>query len=618
MHPNELLSQLVAYRTYSARVEHLERRESIEETINRNMNMHLDRFPKLSKDITKAYNKVHGLEVMPSMRSMQYAGSPVVKNNSRIYNCSAANIDDVRVFGEALYLLLAGVGFGYSVQKRHVNKLPKVRDPKKEGIFFVHDSIEGWAQALDALMDAYLLGRIRPIFNFSNISPKGTYLATAGARAPGADPLKKLLDSIERVLKSAVGRKLRSIEVHDIMCYAADGVVSGGIRRAALIALFDQDDEDMLHAKSGEWWVNNPQRARANNSAILIRNSTTKSQFDKVFSITQASGSGEPGFSWTDDPDMLFNPCHEVALESAQFCNLTTVSQTGIKNKKDFLNRIYAATLLGTLQASYTDFGYLRPEWKNTTENGSLIGVSFTGIADAAGLVTSDWLQEGASLVKEINAKYAAKIGINPAHRTTTIKPEGSASCVLGSSSGIHDRHSKHYLRRFRINKGETLDNYLRHVIPSLVEDDLFSATMSVVTIPQASPEGSITRHDTTALDLLERVYAYNTNWVHPGHREGANKNNVSATVSVREHEWEAVRESMWANRNKYSGISLLPFDGGTYAQAPFEDCDEATYNHYANLVQNIDLMQVKEPKEEHNVAETVACAGGVCEVTSL
>jgi ribonucleoside-triphosphate reductase (thioredoxin) len=512
-----------------------------------------------------------------------------------------------------MFLLLSGVGFGFSVQKQHIDQLPKIQQPKEEGTFVIHDSIQGWAQSIDTLMEAYFYGRIRPQFDFSKIRPKGSYLVTTGAKAPGPEPLKKSLELVENKLKVAINRKLKPIEVHDIICIISDAVLAGGIRRAALISLFDRDDTDMLKAKHGEWWNFAPWRARANNSAVLPRNNVTKEEFTYIFKMCQESGSGEPGFSWTSNTDWGFNPCHEIALNPNQFCNLTTINQTGITSEKDFLNRIYAAALIGTLQASYTDFSYLRPTWRETTEREALLGVSFTGIADGRNMVNAELLRKGASLVLEVNEKYAKKIGINPAARTTAIKPEGTSSCVLGSSSGIHARHSEFYIRRIRMNKDDALAVYLKSVIPELVEDDVTSSSGVVVSIPQESPEGSILRENETAITLLNRALYYNRNWINPGHRYGDNKHNVSVTISVKDNEWTELKDSMWENRNLYSGISLLPFDGGNYKQAPFEECNKETYDNMSKLVKEIDLKHVKEEQDNTNRIEQLACVGGVC-----
>ena len=934
LHPNQLLSEIVSFRTYAKFIQHLGRRESLQETINRCMNMHLDKYPKLSKDIVKAFQKVHELKVMPSMRALQFSGEAILKNNARQYNCSFLNIDSERTFGEALFLLLSGVGVGVSVQKRHISKLPRITLPREEGYFVVQDSIMGWAQAVDVLFDAYMLGRVRPQYDFGNIRPKGSYLITTGAKAPGPEPLKKMLGLVEDKLKVALGRQLTSLEVHDIICIISDAVLAGGIRRAALISLFDRDDRDMLTCKHGDWWNTAPWRARANNSAVLPRDEVTKEEFDYIFDMCRKSGSGEPGFSWTSNVDMGFNPCvtgdttiltkdgyeeiqnlvdqdveiwngyewsnvipritgkdqevitisfsdgrsltctkyhkfhistgyqgssmvveakdlepgmklikhsfpildskkqlenaytqgfvsaegqelsrtlyvyepkvmclerisgkkivkkedthkryrvvlqstplsktfipidysiqskvewlsglfdgdgtelkegglqlvsvdrtflrglqdllstlgvqskvsvsmpaserllpnhkggmsyynckeayricigavqmqelknlglncarlpfdkapqrdasqfvrvvdivnsgvvdtvycftepkrnlgvfngvvtgqcHEIALQSNQFCNLSTVNQTGITSEKDFLNRVYAAALISTLQASYTDFPYLRNSWQQTTEAEALLGVSFTGIADSNGVVTPELLAKASKLVLEVNEKYARKLGINLAARTTAIKPEGTSSCVLGSSSGIHARHAPYYIRRIRMNKDDALAVYLKSVIPDLVEDDVFSSTGVVVSIPQESPAGAIVRHEETALTLLDRALLYNNQWVKGGHRTGDNMHNVSVTISVKDNEWDDLREAMWANKLDYSGISLLPFDGGTYVQAPFEDCSKEKYEEMSKLVREIDLKLVKEDQDYTNRVEQLACVGGNCEVT--
>lgn len=612
---NKLLSDIVAFRTYAKHLPHLGRRENLEETINRNMSMHLDRFPKLSRDIIKSYQKIHELKVMPSMRALQFSGEAILRNHARQYNCSYMPMNDVRCFGEALFLLLSGVGVGFSVQKIHTNALPKIVKPREEGFFVVHDSIIGWAQAVDMLIEAYMLGRIRPQFDFGNIRPKGSYLVTTGAKAPGPEPLKKMLELLETKLKAALGRKLSPLEVHDIVCIISDSVLSGGIRRSALISLFDKDDREMLTCKHGEWWNTAPWRARANNSAVLIRNETTREEFDAVFQATRDSGAGEPGFSWSNNSNWGFNPCHEIALNPNQFCNLSTINQTGITSEKDFLNRVYAATMIGTLQASYTDFPYLRSVWKETTEREALLGVSFTGIADAASGIDADMLAKGAALALEVNEKYARKLGINPAARVTTIKPEGSSSCVLGSSSGVHSRHAEYYIRRIRMNKDDALAVYLKNAIPDLVEDDLFSSTGVVVSIPQASPTGSIVRSEETAESLFKRAMFYNKHWVHNGYRSGDNQHNVSATISVKDNEWETIQDLMWKHRKDYSGISLLPYDGGNYKQAPFEDCSKATYEEMSALVKEVDLRAIKEDEDNTVRIEQVACAGGVCEI---
>jgi ribonucleotide reductase alpha subunit len=928
---NKILSDITAFTKYAKYLPHLGRRETLAETINRCMSMHLDKFSHLSYDITKAFQRVHDLRVMPSMRSLQFAGEAVLKNPARQYNCSYTPINDTKTFSEVLFLLLSGVGVGFSVQRDHVNQLPKITMPKEQGLYVVQDSIVGWAEALNTLMEAYFFGKIKPEYDFSQVRPKGSYLVTTGAKAPGPEPLKYMLKTVEGKLLEAMGRRLKPIEVHDIVCIISDCVLSGGIRRAALISVFDRDDMEMLKAKHGEWWVKHPYRARSNNSAVLPYDKVTKEEFFEIFKICQDSNSGEPGFSWTNNTDWSFNPCvsgnteiltrngyeridsvvdtevevwngfewskvtpkvtgtnqemltitfnngislectkyhkfhiatnytggvkiieakdlepgmklikhefpiiehgkvlenaytqgfvsaegmdnykfcwvyepkkmcierlkenasriseesfgrvsvhfkaallpknfvpfeynlkskldwlsglfdgdgcelkegglqltsidkqfllnvqkllstvgvsskvvagmkaglrslpdgkgehkdfncqeayrilvgsvqmqnlkklglscerlkfdkspqrdasqfvsvvdvvdsgvaekvycfnepknhtgifggvitgqcHEIALNPNQFCNLSTINQSNIKDKRDFMNRVHSATLIGTLQAAYTDFHYLRPIWREQTEREALLGVSFTGIADGTGIVTNEWLKEGAEFAKEINLKYAKKLGINPAARITTTKPEGTSSCILGSSSGVHARHAPYYIRRIRMNKDDALAVYLRAMLPDLVEDDKFSSTGVVVSIPQESPKNSVIRNDETAFTLFQRTLDYNTHWVRNGHRYGDNHHNVSATISVRPNEWDTLKEQMWENRYSYHGISLLPYDNGTYVQAPFEECTEEKYNEMMTLVKEVDLTQVREEEDKTTRAEELACVGGVC-----
>lgn len=613
---NKLLSDVVAFRTYAKYIPHLQRRETLQETTNRTMNMHLERFPKLSGEITKSFSLVHELKIMPSMRSMQFSGEAVSSNNSRSYNCSFVNLTYERAFSEILFLLLSGTGVGFSVQKRHVSKLPTIRKPKEEGYFRVHDSIEGWAQSLHVLLDAYFNGAIRPDYDFSSIRPKGSYLVTTGAKAPGHEPLRHMLTQVDKNLANAIGRKLKPIEVHDIVCLIADCVLAGGIRRAALISLFDKDEEEMLKCKSGSWWEKYPYRARANNSVVLHRDDTTKEEFDHVLRMCEESKAGEPGIFWTNDYDQGTNPCAEISLNSNQFCNLTSINQTGVTTEKEFFKRIRAAAVIGTLQASYTNFPYLSEIWRQTTEREALLGVSFTGVADSMGFVTPELLREGAKLVIQTNEEIAKKIGINLAARTTCLKPEGTVSTIVGSSSGVHDRHAKYYIRRIRMNESDPLAKYLKIVIPDLVEKDIFSETGVVVSIPQESPKGSVTREQSSALSMLERANLYNLNWIKSGHRSGVNRHNCSVTISVRDDEWDSLREAMWETRENYTGVALLPYDGGSYQQAPFEDIDEAKFKEMEKLVKHIDLTQVREIEDFTNRGEIVACAGGVCEVS--
>ena len=612
---NKLLSDIVTFRTYAKYLPHFLRREAFEETINRSMHMDLDKFPKLSKEIINAYSYVHDLKVMPSMRKIQFAGEAVLSNNVRQYNCSFTNITKINKFSEILFLLLSGAGVGYSVQSRHISQLPVVKNPREEYYYRVHDSIEGWASALDVLIKAYFNRQLKPQYDFSAVRPKGSYLVTTGAKAPGPEPLRHMLNEIDKKLRDAVGRRLTDIEVHDIICIISDCVLAGGIRRAALISLFDKTSQAMLNCKSGSWWEKYPYRARANNSAVLHRLETTYDEFMAVFEACRKSGAGEPGIFWTNDYDMGTNPCVEIGLLDDEFCNLTTNNLTGITNEKELYRRVKAATTLGTLQAAYTDYPFLSDSWKKNSEEEALIGVSFTGVADNIDFMTPEMLRSSAKLVLETNEIIARKIGINIANRTTCLKPEGNSSAVLGSSSGLHDRHSKYYIRRVRMNEDDAIAKFLMEQMPELMEKEKFSKNGMVVSIPIESPSTSRFRDQTTAKELFMRALNFNVNWVSEGHRKGANKHNVSVTISVKDDEWTELGELMWSHRESYGGISLLPYDGGTYVQAPFEEIDEAKFKEMSKLVKEVDLRQVIEMDDYTERSELIACSGGACEL---
>jgi ribonucleoside-diphosphate reductase alpha chain len=439
-------------------------------------------------------------------------------------------------------------------------------------------------------------------------------LVTSGGKAPGPDPLRICIEHVRSILNNAIGRKLTSIEVHDICCFIADAVLAGGIRRAAMICGFDHDDYDMLSCKSGPWWELNPQRGRANNSVVLKRGEITEAQFKHIWELVERSGAGEPGFFWTNDYDVFTNPCCEISLNPNQFCNLTEVNVSDVVSQEDLNKRVAAASLIGTLQAAYTDFHYLRNVWKETTEREALIGVGMTGIGSGAILPFN--LEEAAEIVKKTNEVYAKKLGINPAARTTTIKPSGTSSCVVGSASGIHAWHNDFYVRRIRLGKNEALYHYLIENLPELVEDCMFKPHIeAVLSIPQKAPKNAILRTE-SAMDLLERVKRFNLEWVRRGFREGKNHHNVSCTISLKTEDWGPVGECMWENRESYTGISVLPYDGGTYVQAPFEDITEEKFNEMNSYICNIDLTKVIEIDDNTNLSDQAACAGGACEVT--
>jgi len=550
------------------------------------------------------------------MRSLQFGGKPIEISPNRIYNCAYLPIDDYRAFGEAMFLLLGGTGVGYSVQKHHVEKLPEIRKPNQNRTrrFLIADSIEGWADAVKSLVKSYFTAGSKLKFDFSDIRPKGARLITSGGKAPGPQPLKECLIKVQGILDAKEdGDKLQPIEVHDMVCHIADAVLAGGIRRAALISLFSADDEEMISCKSGSWWETNPQRGRANNSAALMRHKLTKEFFMDLWKRVELSGAGEPGIYLTNDKDWGTNPCCEIALRPFQFCNLCEVNASDIESQEDLEARVKAAAFIGTLQAGYTEFHYLRPIWQRTTEKDALIGVSMTGIG--SGTVLGYDMKAAARVVKAENARVAELLGINRSARTTTVKPAGTTSLALGTSSGIHAWHNDYYIRRIRVGKNEAIYTYLSINHPELVEDEYFRPhDTAVISIPQKAPEGAIMRTE-SPFQLLDRIKKVHLEWVKPGHRTGNNTHNVSATVSLKEDEWELAGEWMWENREHYNGLSVLPYDGGTYTQAPFEDCTEETYNEMLKSLTNVDLTQVIELDDNTDLSGELACAGGACEI---
>jgi ribonucleoside-diphosphate reductase alpha chain len=592
----------------------LNRRETWGELVTRNKEMHQNKFPQLKNEIEEAYKLVYDKKVLPSMRSLQFAGKPIELNNARIFNCSFLPLDDWRAFSEIMFLLLSGCGVGYSVQTHHIEQLPEIKVPTKHKRYLVGDSIEGWADAVRMLCKAYFTGAPLPLFDFRDIRPKGAQLITVGGKAPGPEPLKECLFNLQKVFeRKQNGDRISSVEAHDMACHIADAVLSGGIRRAALISLFNLDDEDMLTCKFGNWWEENPQRGRANNSAVVMRHKIDEEEFFKLWKKIELSGSGEPGIYFSNDKDWGTNPCCEIALRPFQFCNLCEVNVSNVESQEDLNERVRVGAFIGTLQAAYTDFHYLRDIWRKTTEKDALLGVGMTGIGSGAILAYD--LKKAADLAKEENARVADIIGVNKAARVTTVKPSGTSSLVLGTASGIHAWHNDYYIRRIRVGKNEAIYTHLSIHHPELVEDDFFKPTIqAVISVPQKAPEGSILRTE-NVIDMLERVKRFNVQWVKKGHRKGANTNNVSATVSINEGEWEAVGKWMWENKETFNGLSVLPYFGGTYTQAPFEDITEEKFNEMAQHLHNIDLSKVVEFSDETALMDQAACAGGACEI---
>lgn len=659
------LSDITVFNKYAKFLPEVSRRENYNEIADRNKKMHQLKYPQLAERIENIYrDHVHTKKTLPSMRSMQFGGRPILLAENRIYNCAYAPVELTKFFSELMFLLLGGTGMGYSVQRRHVNQLHKVKTPESdlEYKFQIQDSIIGWADAIKVVLKAFLKGGTLPVFDYRDIREKGTDLVTTGGKAPGPEPLRKCINTIIPILRQAIGRKLTPLECHDISCIIADSVRAGGIRRAAMIALFDRDDEEMLTCKSlvdvQEWWSEetdevasnvkvfwvdrygiegqaqlenfqwrellatdklpwylvHPYRARANNSAVLPRGKVSEEEFRALLKVVEASGCGEPGIYWTNNEDWGTNPCCEIGLRPYQMCNLTTINVSAIKDQEDFNLAAGAAAFLGTLQAGYTDFHYLNPKWKLACEKEALLGVSMTGIA--SGNIDNLNAEEAAQYAKDVNEQLAAELGINSAARVTAVKPEGTSSLVLGTSSGIHAWHGEYYIRRIRAGKDEALAQYLMQVVPELVEEDVTDPNQVVLSFPQKAPEGAVLRHE-SMMELLDRVRNISESWVRAGHRSGDNCHNVSCTISVKDDEWASLTDWMWNHRDVYNGISVMPFFGSTaYPQMPFEDISKEQYEAMLPLLERIDISHVKEADGSAiDLAAEAACAGGVCEI---
>jgi len=616
---SKILSDITVFMKYSKYRKDLGRRETWEELVTRNKEMHIKKFPYMKEEIEEAYKFVYDKKILPSMRSLQFGGKPIEISPNRVYNCGYLPVDDHRAFSEILFLLLGGTGIGFSVQKHHVEKLPEIRKPRenRKRRFLIGDSIEGWADSIKVLMRSYFEGTSTIDFDFSDIRAKGAALVTSGGKAPGPEPLKICIRQVKSILnEKEEGTQLEPIEVHDIVCHIADAVLAGGIRRAALISLFSADDEEMIACKAGNWWETNPQRARANNSASIVRHKIEKDFFFDLAERIEHSDSGEPAVYLTNDKEMGTNPCCEIALRAFQFCNLCEINVSNIESQEDLNARAKAAAFIGTLQATYTEFHYLRAIWQRTTEKEALIGVGLTGIG--SGIAQTMDLKQVSKVVIAENKRIAPLFGINEAARTTTIKPSGTSSLVLGCSSGIHAWHSEYYLRRIRVGKNEDIYHYLSINHPELVEDEYFRPhDTAVISVPQRAPKNAILRTE-SSLDLMNRVKWFYTNWIKPGHRRGSNTHNISATISVKEDEWQDVKEWMWENRNYYNGLSVLPFSGGSYKQAPFEDCDVFTYNRLMSSLTEVDLTLIQEGEDNTNLSGEVACVAGACSVSEF
>lgn len=611
------LSDITVFNKYAKFLNDLNRRELFTEITGRNKAMHVTKYPHMEKEIDLIYeNYVDRKKVLPSMRSLQFGGRPILLNEARIFNCAYAPAESPKFFSELMFLLLGGTGMGYSVQKRHVKKLPMVKLPESdlEYKFQVQDSIVGWSDAVKVVAKAFFDAGTLPKFCYKDIRNKGSELVTTGGQAPGPDPLEACINQLVKLFRNAVGRKLRPIEVHDMACIIADAVLAGGIRRAAMISLFDRDDEEMLTSKAGEWYIEHPYRARSNNSAVLPRGEVSEEEFAALMKRVEESGCGEPGVYWTNNKDWGTNPCCEIALRPYQMCNLTEINAGAFTTQVEFNEAAKAAAFIGTLQAGYTDFHYLNPKWKIACEKDALLGVSMTGIA--SGNAERLDMTEAVGYAVAENERVAKLIGIRKAARITCVKPAGTTSLVLGTASGIHAWHAPFYIRRMRAGKDEALAQYMMKVAPGLVEQDVNVPHQVVLSFPQKAPEGATVRSE-SMMSLLERVKNVSNKWVAPGHRNGVNQHNVSCTISVKDGEWGPLTQWMWENRDIYNGISVLPYFGAeAYPQLPFEDISEEQYNEMLPMLEGIDISQVFEDNGSGvDLKAEAACSGGACEI---
>lgn len=589
---------------YARWLEDKNRRETWKEAVDRVRDMMHTMYAdkNISESIDWAYDMMYKKKVLGSQRALQFGGEPILKRHAKIYNCTSSYCDRLRFFQECFWLLLCGSGTGFSVQKHHVAKLPALSHetkPEQGRKYVIEDSIEGWADALGVLLSSYFVkpseDRFKEykdqyvVFDYSNIRSKGSSLSSGVGKAPGFEPLQNGLEKIRALLDRCIAngqKKLRPIDAYDIIMHSSDAVLSGGVRRSASLALFSADDEEMAKAKTGNWYMENPQRARSNNSALLLKDDTTFEEFKTLMESVKEFG--EPGFIWSDSTEMTFNPCVEVGMwpvdeESGksgwQGCNLSTINCSSVADEDDFYERCKAAAIIGTLQAGFTKLDYLGEISQKIFEREALLGVSLTGIMEKHDLVlTEKVLKQGAKIAVETNKEISKKIGINQAARVTCLKPEGTSSSMLGTSSGIHPHHAKRYIRHVQANILEAPYQHFKKVNPQACERSSWSAnnTDEVIKFPVEVPDGAKLKNQLPAVEMLSIVKDTQKNWVYSGKNRSLCtqeylSHNVSNTVTVKPDEWDDVTKYIYDNRKYFAGISLIPQSGDKdYPQAPF------------------------------------------------
>jgi ribonucleoside-diphosphate reductase alpha chain len=619
--------EYIAASRYARFIDDKGRREQWSETVWRYVDYVFSRTPAI-KDNTelkdRIYKAIYDMKVMPSMRAMMTAGRSADRDNTCIYNCSYLPVDDPKSFDEAMFILLCGTGVGFSVESKYTSQLPDVPEQlfESEHVISVHDSKEGWAKALRLLIAHLYAGEV-PKWDVSKIRPAGARLKTFGGRASGPGPLVDLFSFAVNTFKHAQGRKLNTLECHDLMCKIGEVVVVGGVRRSAMISLSDLDDERIRHAKSGPWWETAPHRALANNSAVYGETPTVGKFMEEWLSLYN-SHSGERGIFNREaakktvakyghrDPNFDFgtNPCSEIILRPYQFCNLTEVVVRHDDTLETLKDKVEVATILGTIQSTFTKFPYLRKLWQRNTEEERLLGVSLTGIYDNTEMCTNDEVLAGnlAQLrehSRAANELWANTLGVAKSAAITCVKPSGTVSQLVDSASGIHPRHSRYYIRRVRGDKKDPLSAFLvSQGVPA--EDCVYKPTQTVVfSFPQKAPAGLV-RDDVSAISHLELWLAYQRHWC---------EHKPSVTISVEEKDWPSVGAWVWDHFDEISGVSFLPYDGGTYRQAPYEECTEEQYNELKAKVPKIDWTLFKEQTDNVEGAQMLACVAGSCEI---
>lgn len=615
---------------YARWLEKEQRRETWAETVERYMTNVV--IPVLGKDsfVNQIEQAILNLEVMPSMRAMMTAGKALDRDNTSGYNCSYLPVDDPKSFDEAMFILLCGTGVGFSVERQYIQKLPDVPELyDSDTKIIVKDSKEGWAKAFRQLLALLWAGEI-PQWDVSNVRPAGARLKTFGGRASGPAPLVDLFNFAIKIFKDAQGRKLSSIECHDLMCKVGEVVVVGGVRRSAMISLSNLSDDRMRHAKSGDWWTNNPQRALANNSVSYTEKPDSLSFMREWMALVE-SGSGERGVFNREaskkqaakferrDPNYDFgtNPCSEIILRPYQFCNLTEVVVRATDNFGDLARKVKIATTLGTIQSTYTKFPYLRKIWKDNTEEERLLGVSLTGIMDNPLLTSkqnglSKNLESLRQVAENTNRTLANNLGINPSTAITCVKPSGTVSQLVDSASGIHARHSRQYIRTVRGDNKDPLTQFMKDQgIPSQ-PCVMKPEQTTVFSFPIKSPANAVVTEDMSAIDQLEMWLMYQRHWC---------EHKPSVTINVRKDEWFEVGAFVYKHFDEMSGVSFLPYNEHTYQQAPYQDITKREYETLLSLMpEKIDwsLLTEYEKEDSTNSSQTFACTGDVCEVVDI